>query len=589
MGEARRRTSAALDKVLAKLSDVKPCGKGWSARCPAHDDHHPSLMVTEADNGLILMYCHAECSYEDICRTLNMSNIVATYDYRDEAGKLLYEVTRTTPKGFFQRRPDGKEGFINGLGDVRRVLYRLPELLKEDRKQPVFIPEGEKDVDALRQLGFVATCNSGGAGKWRDEYNRWLSERDVVVLPDNDAQGEEHARTVANSLLGVAASVKVVRFANLPDKGDVSDWLNAGGTKQQLLALVEKTEMLDSRYHSSMNREKTESQSAFALTPLSDLLAEPETPIPYIWHLTLPAGGFSICAAKPKVGKSTLARNLALAVARGEDFFGRATKQGRVIYLSLEEIRSEITTHFRVMGSSGEDIRVHTGRVPGNTLQALSAAIEEVRPTLVIIDPLSRFLRVTDFNSYGEVTKALEPLIDLARESGCHILALHHNSKGERDGGDSLLGSTAFFAAVDTLLIMRRRENNRFVYSEQRYGENLPETLVNLDKQTGKVTHGGTLEMTQIDAYRSKVLDALGDETLTESDIKERVGGNSTLTGKALRVLCIDDGPVKRTGEGKKGDPYLYTNREKSSILDFTTKANPESETDDDWIHAVNF
>jgi putative DNA primase/helicase len=589
MGEARRQSSPALDSILDKLRDAKACGKGWSARCPAHDDHHPSLTVTESVDGLILMHCHAGCSFEDISRALGISNIVANYDYCDEAGKLLYQVTRTTPKGFFMRRPDGKDAFKNGLGDVRRVLYGLPDLLKADRKQPVFIAEGEKDVDALRELGFIATCNSGGACKWRDEYNGWLSERDVVLLPDNDPQGNEHAQKVANSLFGIAASVKLVRLPNLPDKGDVSDWLSAGGKKDQLLALVEQTEILDSKYPSSMNRGKTESECAFALTPLADLLAEPEISIPYIWDLTLPAGGFSICAAKPKVGKSTLARNLALAVARGEDFFGRATKQGKVIYLSLEEIRSEITSHFRVMGSINEDILVHTGRVPGNALKALSAAIEEVRPALVIIDPLSRFVRVADFNSYGEVTRVLEPLIDLARDSETHILALHHNSKGERDGGDSLLGSTAFFAAVDTLLIMRRREKNRFVYSEQRYGENLPEIVVNLDKQSGKVTPGGTLEMSQIDACSSKVLDALGDETLTESDIKERVGGNSTLTGKALRTLCGDDGPVKRSGKGRKGDPYLYTLSEKSSILDFTAKGVPENEINVDWIDAVNF
>jgi len=468
------------------------------------------------------------------------------------------------------------------------MLYRLPELSKADRKQSVFIPEGEKDVEALRQLGLIATCNSGGAGKWRDEYNRWLSERDIVVLPDNDPPGEEHARKIANSLLGVAASVKLVRLPNLPDKGDVSDWIGAGGTKEQLLAFVDQTEILDSSFYSSKNREKTESESAFALTLLADLLAEPEIPIPYVWDLTLPAGGFSICSAKPKVGKSTLARNLALAVARGEDFFGRTTNQGKVIYLSLEEIRSEITTQFRLMGSNAEDILVHTGRAPANALQALSSVIEEVRPSLVIIDPLSRFLRVADFNNYGEVTKVLEPLIDLARDSGSHILAVHHNSKGDRDGGDSLLGSTAFFAAVDTLLLLRRREGSRFLYSEQRYGENLPETVVNLDKQTGRVTPGGTLEATQIDAYRSKVLDALVDETLTETDIKGRVGGNSTLSGKALRALCID-GAVKRSGEGKKGDPYFYTIREKSSILDFTPKARPANEADDDLLDAVNF
>jgi hypothetical protein len=169
-----------LDEVLAKLSDVKTCGDGWSARCPAHDNERPSLTVKEADNGLILMYCHAECSYEDICRAIGVSNIVATYDYRDETGALLYQVTRTQPKAFFQRRPDGNSGFINGLAETRRVLYRLPELLKADRSHLVFVAEGEKDVDALHRMGLVATCNSGGAGKWRNEYNYWLSGRNVL-------------------------------------------------------------------------------------------------------------------------------------------------------------------------------------------------------------------------------------------------------------------------------------------------------------------------------------------------------------------------------------------------------------------------
>jgi putative DNA primase/helicase len=586
MGEARRRTSAALDKVLDKLSDVKPCGKGWSARCPAHDDHHPSLTVTEADNGLILMYCHAECSYEDICRALNIGNIVATYDYRDETGKLLYQVTRTTPKGFFMRRPDGKEGFKNGLGDVPRVLYRLPELLKADRKQPVFIPEGEKDVDALRQLGLVATCNLGGAGKWRDEYSHWLSERDVAVLPDNDPQGEEHARKLVSSVLGVAASVKIVRLPSLPEKGDVSDWLIAGGTKEQSLALLEKAEILDSRYGTSMNRENIE--TGFTLISLDQLFDEPDDEDSYVWDRILPVGGFSICAAKPKVGKSTLARNLTVAVTRGEDFFGRSTTRGKVIYLALEEKLSEVKAHFRRIGTDGKDILVPQGFMPKDPFRFLSEAIEESGASLVVIDPLSRFLRINDFNSYGEVSKGLEPLIDLARMSGCHILALHHNSKGDRDGGDSVLGSTAFFAGVDTLLMMRRKESNRCVYSEQRYGENLPETVAHLDLQTGRIIPGGELKAVQIAAYQTKVLEALEHDTLNEPDLKIRVGGNSTHTAKALRQL-VDDGVVQRTGEGKKGNPYLYAKREENSILDFTPKANPANENDEAWMDAVNF
>jgi hypothetical protein len=187
--------------------------------------------------------------------------------------------------------------------------------------------------------------------------------------------------------------------------------------------------------------------SGFTFTTIKDLVNEPEEEIAYVWEKTIPRGGFSICAAKPKVGKSTLIRNLAVAVSRGEEFFGRITSQGKVIYLCLEEKRAEIAAHFRRMGVSDEDIIIHTGRTPADALMALEDAILMNSPVLVIIDPLSRFGGIRDFNDYGEVTRGLAPLIDLARSSECqtHILAVHHNGKGEREGGDALLGSTAFF------------------------------------------------------------------------------------------------------------------------------------------------
>ena len=138
--------------------------------------------------------------------------IVDTYDYVDEARELLYQVCRTDPKGFFQRRPDGAGGWINNLNGTRRVLYRLPELLAAGPADPVFVVEGEKDVDRLRGLGLVATCNAAGAGKWRPEYAEALRGRRVVVLPDADDPGRAHAEAVAHSLHGVAASVKVVEL-----------------------------------------------------------------------------------------------------------------------------------------------------------------------------------------------------------------------------------------------------------------------------------------------------------------------------------------------------------------------------------------
>ena len=180
------------------------------------------------------------------------------------------------------------------------------------------------------------------------------------------------------------------------------------------------------------------------------------------------------------------------------------------------------------MGASGADIIIHTGSTPADALEALAAAIDEHGPALVIIDPLSRFVRVADFNDYAQVTRGLEPLIDLARasECQCHIMAVHHNNKGNGEGGDALLGSTGFFGAVDTLLTMRRHEKARTLATVQRYGEDLPETVVHLDAETGLVTAGGDMQTLQLNERKAAVLDCLGDEPLTEADIKERISGS---------------------------------------------------------------
>ena len=168
--------------------------------------------------------------------------IVATYDYTDTDGTLLYQVVRYAPKDFRQRRPNGKGGWISNLDGVGRVLYRLPELLAADPDKTVFICEGEKDADKLAARGLVATTNSGGAGKWNQIKDLTALEgRQVVILPDNDPgeQGLRHAEQVATSLQRIAASVKRLKLPGLPDDGgDVSDWIDLGGTAGNLLELA---------------------------------------------------------------------------------------------------------------------------------------------------------------------------------------------------------------------------------------------------------------------------------------------------------------------------------------------------------------
>jgi hypothetical protein len=170
--------------------------------------------------------------------------IVETYDYRDETGKLLFQVVRYDPKDFKQRRPDGRGGWIWNLQDTRRVPYLLPELMKAVAAgQTIYIPEGEKDVETFRAFGLAATTNPCGIKKWLAEYSEYLRGADVVVLPDNHAKGREHGEQVVAFLRGVAKCIRVLdigkHWADCPDKGDISDWRDAGGTAEKLKAIEE--------------------------------------------------------------------------------------------------------------------------------------------------------------------------------------------------------------------------------------------------------------------------------------------------------------------------------------------------------------
>jgi 5S rRNA maturation endonuclease (ribonuclease M5) len=220
---------------------------GWIARCPAHDDKNPSLSISVRD-GKILLFCHAGCKTTAICQAarielsqlfLNANSrppVVATYDYFNENGDLLFEVVRYSPKDFKQRRPNGHGGWIWNLKSVRRVLYRLPEVLAAT---DVLVVEGEKDVHTANDLGFVATTNPGGAGApWLDEYTKALSGKSrVSIIADADSAGRKHAEEIARSLDGKVRSLKVLE---LPNAKDVSAWVEQGGTSSALLKLIEE-------------------------------------------------------------------------------------------------------------------------------------------------------------------------------------------------------------------------------------------------------------------------------------------------------------------------------------------------------------
>jgi putative DNA primase/helicase len=592
-----------IDKFLTNLTGVRRSGDGWVARCPAHNDQHPSLSVKEV-SGTLLVHCHTGCTFEQIMRSVNSSfngnghslSEVAKgpvtsssngnrsrvlkerrpereFDYTDGTGKLLYKVVRTKliyedgteSKQFRAKRPvvpadNSSEDWIYKLDGVSLVLYRLPEVAQAAM---VYVVEGEKDVETLRSMGLTATCNPFGAGKWRQEFNEALKGKTVVILPDNDEPGRAHATAVATSLHGIAKEILPIELPGLNEKGDVTDFVAKGHTVDDLIGLVERAEP----WTPPNAEEGQQKLGKFRFTSVRQLLTEPDEETAFIWDETLPAGGLSICSAKPKVGKSTLARNLAVAIASGRPFLGRSTIQGRVLYLCLEEKRSEIRNHFERMQIESEDIHIYTGRTPDNPIPELAIAIADFEPVLIIIDPLSRVLRVRDFNDYALMARGFEPLIDLARKTNCHILALHHDSKLDRSGGDALLGSTAIFGAVDCHIQLRKRDKGRTIATTQRYGEDLSETVIDLDKITGVITAQGDLQSFVLKQIGEEIRAVIRpSEILTEKQIKERIEGYSQgAISKAVREM-LENGELQREGEGKKSSPFLYRSQVESDV-----------------------
>ncbi len=120
---------------------------------------------------------------------------------------------------------------------VNPVPYHLPEIIQSI--EPVMIVEGEKDVENLKSMGFTATTSPMGAGKWKASYNKYLKDKEVILIPDNDQPGYQHCRNIGQSLWGIAKNIKWLELPDLEEKEDISDWIEKGNTKEKLLQLIE--------------------------------------------------------------------------------------------------------------------------------------------------------------------------------------------------------------------------------------------------------------------------------------------------------------------------------------------------------------
>ena len=448
--------------VLGLLPDARPTGEGkWEGRCPAHDDAKASLSIARGDDGRALLHCFAGCTPEAVCKALGLQladlfppkagdatppprggskgKIVKRYPYQDEAGTLLNEVCRYEPKGFRQRRPDGKGGWTWNLNGVRRVLFRLPELLAADPAEWVFLAEGEKDVENLRELGLVATTNPGGAGKWRDEYAEALRVRRVAILWDKDRPNEkgkvtglEHARDVARRLTGIAAEVRIVNLDG--DGKDVSDWIEAHDAQDPaalaavLVAMAEAAPVFDPAETPPAHVPDADEAEA-VLVCMADVEAKPLT---WLWLGRIPSGKLALLAGDPERGKQLGHRGHGRPRVERDALAGRQRRTPRAGDGHPAFCRRRPGGYDQAAPDGGRgdhgacacpDDREASERaagpvLPGSGLARVERAIREhpdVR--LIVIDPVSAYLGRADSHVNAEVRGILAPLTDLAARS----------------------------------------------------------------------------------------------------------------------------------------------------------------------------
>lgn len=479
--------------LLSRLNGVKGGNGQWSARCPCrNDDNNPSLSVAE-ENGRILMHCHrgSGCDVFKICESIGVKvgdimpdepmpkkgglTQVATYDFVDENGELLFQKVRyldeNGKKTFRQRRPKAGGGWEYDLNGTPKILYNLPAVLQaKANSQPILVVEGEKDVDTLTQLGVVATTMPGGAGKWLDIHTEALAGALVDVIADNDEVGREHANSVAAALM--AAGCDVATFV-CPSTKDITDHLRSGGKMADLVPLesvspiVERDardDALDAISDLIQSGAKTEEKlvrirmianGAAADMPIDQgrLVFWPEfiqekddNNFEWVIPGLLERSERVIVVAAEGVGKTMLARQVSILSACGiHPFSFQPMKPVRTLFVDLENperiikrISRKIFTEAMKLSRMTEQPEAHLFMKPAGLdllkdgdRALLEKRLEETKPDLICIGPLYKsFVDPGGRTSEAIAIEVAKYLDDIRTAYRCALWIEHHAPLG---------------------------------------------------------------------------------------------------------------------------------------------------------------
>lgn len=423
----------------------KRTGEWLNLCCPLHEDKNPSLGIRDGEDGSVIFNCLAGCSSKDLAEFYNSKGFnvykkeeqkeqqpipvskkeICRYQYLSVDGQLLFEKIRFEPKGFLIVNPSG-----TGDGGHKGALYNAQNL-KNIEGQTVYITEGEKDVDSLINLGFIATT-SGGASNWPDKNNHLFAGVHVRIIPDNDNPGREYAKKVRESLEPIVASIKVMY---VPDKyKDVSDWINDGGTEKDIEELF--------------NTHKFKTISFENLLKL-------DMKIDWIVQDYLEANGLCQMFGAPGSGKSFFALDMAYCIASGIDFFGKKVKKTNVLFIAGEGFtglkKRAKALHDKYNAEVG-DISFSMQAAEFLNEQSCMDVADRIKNNVggfgaVFIDTLNRNMGGGDESSTKDMTLFISNVDKYIRSLGCAVYIVHHSGLNDADRGR---GSSALYGALST-------------------------------------------------------------------------------------------------------------------------------------------
>lgn len=489
----------------------------WSARCPAHDDRRSSLSVSIGEGGRVLLNCHAGCPAEKIVTALGLSmkdlfvdkpperpRVVAAYDYRDDAGKLLAQKLRYSDKRFSWRRPVGGGKWEYNRKGVPHRLY-----IDGDLGGLVHICEGEKDVDTFHaQIGGCAVSGADGAGpgKWRKEYTEQLRDRSVVILPDNDDVGRAYAQETAGALHGVAKSVRLLDLSKvwpeIPEHGDVSDLIEAKGPAEAARLLVELE-------RGTPEWEPGAAEPDPLLSLFKPLQSFQEEEAKWLIPGWIPEGQIALLAADGGIGKTTLWCHVIAALSSGTvcalDPPGFTREPVKVMFLTTEDsVRKKLRKKLRLAGADMRNIITpdFVGDRSGllHKLKFGSAEMEKVlrtfHPALCIFDPVQGFTPPkVNMGSRNEMRDCMAPLLTVGEEiNTTSMVVCHTNKRKGASGRDRIADSADLWDIARSVMMAGYTEDQgvRYLSNEKNNYAQLQETILFTIDNDGLIQKEGT-------------------------------------------------------------------------------------------------